>query len=75
MPLDARGRLWRHYGYGEARFAGVTNDHRHLIRALEQNDAEAASVIMAAHVIKARQDLLGRVSARDDVAPTKRKRA
>lgn len=68
--------LWRHYGYGEARFNGVASDHRHLIRALAQNDAEAASVIMAAHVVKARQDLMDRVALHDQAAAApSRKRA
>lgn len=52
--------LWHQYGYGPDRFEGVANDHRHLISALRQNDAEAASIIMNAHVIKARQNLLDR---------------
>lgn len=55
--------LWRQYGYGPDRFVGVANDHRHLITALRQNDAEAASTIMIAHVIKARQNLVERARA------------
>jgi len=54
--------LWRRYGFGPERFAGVASDHRHLIRALETHDGEAASVIMGAHVIKARQELLARMA-------------
>jgi DNA-binding GntR family transcriptional regulator len=53
--------LWRRYGYGPERFAGVINDHRHLLRALEAGDSSAAGVIMAAHVIKAKQELLDRM--------------
>lgn len=55
--------LWHRYGYGPERFAGVANDHRHLMRALEMRDAEAAAVIMGAHVTKAKQELLGRMDA------------
>ncbi|MBK6600590.1 MAG: GntR family transcriptional regulator [Betaproteobacteria bacterium] len=32
--------LWRNYGYGANRFAGVASDHGHLIRALAAHDAE-----------------------------------
>lgn len=56
--------LWRRVGYGPERLAGVANDHRHLIRALAERDAEAAGVLMAAHVIKARNELLMRIDAR-----------
>lgn len=59
--------LWRHYGYEESRFDGVVNDHRHLMRALADNDADAASAIMHAHVIKARQNMLDRVRARESL--------
>lgn len=55
--------LWHQYGYGPDRFSGVSNDHRHLITALKQNDVEAASIIMSAHVVKARQNLLDRARA------------
>ena len=56
--------LWRDVGYGPERLAGVANDHRHLIRALAERDGEAAGVLMAAHVIKARNELLLRMDAR-----------
>ena len=54
--------LWRRYGYGPERFGGVINDHQHLLRALEARDSNAAGVIMAAHVIKAKQELLDRMA-------------
>jgi DNA-binding GntR family transcriptional regulator len=60
--------LWRRYGYGPERFAGVANDHRHLLRAIEAGDADAAAVIMGAHVTKAKQELLGRMAADPPVA-------
>jgi DNA-binding GntR family transcriptional regulator len=60
--------LWRRYGYGAQRFAGVVNDHRHLLRAIEARDADAAAVIMGAHVTKAKQELLGRMMAEVPIA-------
>jgi len=53
--------LWQRHGYGAERFAGVASDHRHLIKCLSSNDAEGASLIMGAHVLKARQELLERM--------------
>jgi DNA-binding GntR family transcriptional regulator len=53
--------LWRHYGYGESRFAGVANDHRHLIAALAAHDVDAAGIIMGAHSTKAKLVLKDRV--------------
>jgi len=55
--------LWRHYGYGESRFAGVANDHRHLIAALAGHDVEAAALIMGAHSNKAKLLLKERVGS------------
>lgn len=57
--------LWSRVGYGPERFAGVVSDHRHLIKALSANDVEAAAVLMGAHVIKAKYELLARM----DIAP------
>lgn len=65
--------LWRNFGYGAARFAGVANDHRHLIGALEAHDQEAASMIMGAHATKAKLELLARVAAQS-VTPLRRLR-
>ena len=50
--------LWGRFGYMASRFAGVMNDHRHLVRALAARDADTTAAIMGAHVAKARQDLL-----------------
>ena len=55
--------MWRHYGYGEARFAGVANDHRHLIAALATHDVDAAALIMGAHSNKAKLVLKERLTA------------
>ena len=67
--------LWRNFGYGAARFAGVANDHRHLIGALEAHDQEAASMIMGAHATKAKLELLARVAAQTDAPVRKSRRA
>jgi len=64
--------LWRHYGYGESRFAGVANDHRHLIAALAAHDVDAAAMIMGAHSNKAKLLLKERVSERAASAPARR---
>ena len=56
--------LWHQYNYGAERFAGVASDHLNLLRALEAQDSGAASVIMAGHVIKAKYDLLARMTRR-----------
>lgn len=67
--------LWRNYGYGEARFAGVANDHRHLIAALAARDQEAASMIMGAHATKAKLELLARVNSQAPKETRKLRRA
>lgn len=60
--------LWRRYGYAEDRFAGVSSDHLNLLRALASHDPHAASVIMAAHVVKAKYDLLAAMPEPNDGA-------
>lgn len=55
--------LWERHGLVPERFAGVTDDHRHLIMAIEEQDAEAAGTMMAAHVLKAKGVLLRRIRA------------
>ncbi len=67
--------LWRNFGYGAARFAGVANDHRHLIAALEAHDQEAASMIMGAHATKAKLELLARIAAQTAAPVRKLRRA
>jgi DNA-binding GntR family transcriptional regulator len=49
--------LWARHGHAPERFDGVGNDHRHILLALERQDGEAAGTLMAAHVLKARQEL------------------
>jgi DNA-binding GntR family transcriptional regulator len=68
--------LWRAHGYGEARFAGVANDHRNLIGALAAHDQEAASAIMGAHAAKAKLELMRRIAAHDaGIVEARRRRA
>lgn len=55
------GALWGVYGYGSDRFGGVISDHQHLIRAISRRDGDTASAIMAAHVAKAKQELVDRM--------------
>jgi DNA-binding GntR family transcriptional regulator len=54
--------LWRHVGYGPRRLAGVADDHRHLLRALAHRDAEAAGLLIGAHVIKAKFELFDQMA-------------
>jgi DNA-binding GntR family transcriptional regulator len=54
--------LWRRYEYGPERFAGVVDDHRHLLAAIRAKDADAAAMLAGAHVVKAKQVLLARMS-------------
>lgn len=55
--------LWHRVGFGPERLPGVVSDHRHLMQALAGRDVEAAGVLMGAHVLKARDDLLSRMAA------------
>ena len=66
--------LWRRFGYAEERFAGVSSDHLNLLRALASHDPHAASAIMAAHVVKAKFDLLAAMPPRSDAARRPRRR-
>lgn len=49
--------LWARHGHAPERFEGVGNDHHHILLALERKDGEAAGMLIAAHVLKARQEL------------------
>ncbi|HVC52455.1 MAG TPA: GntR family transcriptional regulator [Stellaceae bacterium] len=51
--------MWHQHGYAPERFAGVSSDHRNLLSALHQRDPEAAAVLIGAHVIKSKYELLG----------------
>jgi DNA-binding GntR family transcriptional regulator len=67
--------LWRSFGYGEERFAGVSNDHRHLIAALAARDQEATAVVMAAHTTKAKLAMLERMRRQGSAASADEKAA
>jgi DNA-binding GntR family transcriptional regulator len=54
--------LWGRVGYGPERFDAVISDHRHLLYALAASDVEAAGVLMGAHVVKAKYELLARIA-------------
>ncbi|WP_155646099.1 GntR family transcriptional regulator [Burkholderia diffusa] len=68
--------LWRRYEYGPERFAGVVNDHRHLLQAILEKDVEGAVMLTGAHVVKAKQALLAHMPAdpKPESQRTKRRR-
>ena len=59
--------LWGRHGYGEERVAGVISDHRQIIVALSQRDAEGAAILQTAHAAKAKQEMLGKIQAAETV--------
>ncbi len=67
--------FWRHFGYGESRFAGVANDHQHLIATLAAHDVDAAALIMGAHSNKVKLVLKDRVATQKGVAMAQPKTA
>lgn len=67
--------LWRESKYSPERYSGVINDHRHLIEAIADGDAEASAALMQAHVSKAKQVLLKLIEQRyGKPTPGKRRR-
>lgn len=50
--------VWKRYGYGPERLDSVIEDHRLLTSAIMDRDAEAAGLLAAAHVMRARRNLL-----------------
>jgi DNA-binding GntR family transcriptional regulator len=54
--------LLKRYGYGEERFQRVIDEHQHLIQAIERRDAHAASMLMGAHIERAKNNLLRRAA-------------
>lgn len=54
--------LWSRFGYRPERLGGVADDHDHIIRALRDRDAEASALLVGAHVVKTRQDLLAQMT-------------
>lgn len=55
--------LWQRYGYEGEWFEIVIDDHRHIMRAIERRDSSAASMLMGAHIEKAKHRLLERMAA------------
>ena len=51
----------RAYGYDAARLPGVIADHRSLLRAFSDEDAEGAAAVAAGHAAKARSDLIAAI--------------
>ncbi|MBI3503600.1 MAG: GntR family transcriptional regulator [Proteobacteria bacterium] len=58
--------LWGRHGYGAERAAGVISDHRQIIVALVQRDAEGAAILAAAHAAKAKQEMIRRFDVSRD---------
>lgn len=58
----------RMYGFDATRLPGVISDHRALISAFREQDAESAAAIGAGHAAKARSDLIATI--RDGARPT-----
>jgi DNA-binding GntR family transcriptional regulator len=59
--------LWGQRGYGAERVAGVIADHCQILVALTHGDGEAAAILAAAHVAKAKQEMLSRFDVSDAV--------
>lgn len=53
--------LWGRHGYGAERVPGVISDHRQIILAMQQRDAEGAAILATAHAAKAKQQMLQRL--------------
>jgi DNA-binding GntR family transcriptional regulator len=54
--------LLKRYGYGDERFPRVIEEHQHLIDAIERQDGHSASLLMGAHIEKAKNNLLRRAA-------------
>ncbi|MCW5645168.1 MAG: GntR family transcriptional regulator [Rhodoferax sp.] len=68
--------LWRENKYSPERYDGVINDHRHMIEAISDGDAEAAAILTHAHVLKAKQILLKLIEQRyGSTKPARARRA
>jgi DNA-binding GntR family transcriptional regulator len=55
--------LWQRYGLDPQRFHGVIDDHRHMIKAIDRGDASSASMLMGAHIEKAKHGLIERMAS------------
>jgi DNA-binding GntR family transcriptional regulator len=61
--------LWQRYGYEGEWFDIVIDDHQHLVRAIARRDSSAATMLMGAHIEKAKHRLLARVMADPNISP------
>ncbi len=59
----------RAFGFDVSRLPGVVADHRSLIRAFAERDADGAAAIAAAHAAKARSDLIAAIRAFGEQQP------
>ena len=50
--------LWGQHGYGPERASGVIADHRQIIQALKERDADYAAIVATAHAAKAKHEML-----------------
>ena len=64
--------LLKRYGHGQERFQRVIDEHRHLIHAIERQDAHAAATLMGAHIEKAKTNLMQRAMELESGAEPKR---
>ena len=53
--------LWKRVGFAPERYDGMVRDHRHILIAMRENDAEAVGVLIGAHVLKAKYELFQRL--------------
>lgn len=60
--------VWGRHGYASERLDGVIEDHRLLTSAILDQDAEAASLLAAAHVMRARRNLLSKMKEADQTS-------
>ncbi|WP_421726077.1 GntR family transcriptional regulator [Bauldia sp.] len=60
--------VWRRFGYGSERLEGVIEDHRLLTSAILDQDVEAAGLIAAAHVTRARLNLAANMEKAENVS-------
>ena len=61
--------LRRRYGYSQSRTVELIAEHRQLLRAFEQRDAEAAAQASEKHIEHARADLLAQAGLSEESAP------
>ena len=54
--------LLKRYGYGDERFGRVIDEHQQLIQAIERRDGHSASLLMGAHIEKAKNNLMRRAA-------------